>query len=98
MKLDVVDTDTKVSNLTITGKQEVRIKLNRHWDDDVKLEVSGLLTDIASEFTKRNLGYTVRGKFDPKYPRIQLKSSNKKNPKVHNIQIPLDKMPVVKMG
>lgn len=87
MKLNVIDTDSKDAKLTVASNREVRIKLNRHWDDETKTGITQTLTKVAENVLSRNLTYTLRGKYNPKYPKIQLKSANKRNPKVLNVDV-----------
>lgn len=88
LNLKVIDTDTKKAKLTVASNKEVRIKLNRHWNEGEKQVITDTLSKVAEDLLKRNLGFTLRGQYDPRYPKvIQMKSSNKTNPKVVNVQV-----------
>ena len=82
----VIETDSKKAQLTVSGKKDVKIKLCRFWDDAQRKVVVDKLTSVANIVLDRNIGYTLRGHYNPDYPKIiQLKSSNKKSPKVMNL-------------
>jgi len=87
MDVTVTETDTKKGKLTVSGKN-IRIKLNRHWDDSTKEEVKYRLILVAQEIVPRNLGYTMRGTYTLDHPHvIQMKSGNKTSPKRLNINV-----------
>lgn len=88
MDLTVTHTDTKCAKLTVTGTNEVRVKLNRDWDEGHKQVIVDTLSKVASHIINQEITFTVRGKFSPDYPRmIQMKSANKKNPQVFNFNV-----------
>lgn len=88
MNLTTTHTDTSQAKLTVTGDGEVRIKLNRNWDDGHKQVIVNTVSKIAQHIVNQDLGVTVRGKFDPDKTRvIQMKTANKRNPVFFNYTV-----------
>lgn len=87
MQVQVSECDSKVAILNYSSKKVV-IKINRHWDEKMKADISKRLTVAAEELCSRSLGCTLKGTLDPDKPHyIEMRSSNKSSPKVIGMNV-----------
>lgn len=82
MKVTVADADSKEAMIAIHRK-DVKIKVNRHWEDNVKQEVVSRLTTAAEEVVGRNLKCALKGQYSPGGSELVLTANNKKTVSVH---------------
>jgi len=87
MKVQISECDSKVAILNYSPKKVV-IKINRHWHEELKAEITKRLQVAADEMLARSLGCSMKGTLDPDKPHyIEMRSNNKSSPKVIGLNV-----------